>query len=157
MPLVPQYSLAVDRRFVPLGAPVLLATTFPLSDEPLVRLFRKGRAELQAHPAGGGRAALHESWNCGGTVGTLAGTLLHFSYPDYAAYRAKYDRYTSLEAQGLRASRFGFVRPLAEGALVRLPWLLFGKGAALDGPRGIYVAYKSALYPAAVAWKARKA
>src|SRR5260221_801616 len=38
VPLVPQYSLAVDRRFIPLGAPVFLATTFPLSDEPLLRL-----------------------------------------------------------------------------------------------------------------------
>src|SRR3954471_8794546 len=38
VPLVPQYSLAVDRRFIPLGAPVFLATTYPLSDEPLVRL-----------------------------------------------------------------------------------------------------------------------
>src|SRR5258706_7498 len=37
VPLVPQYSLAVDRRFIPLGAPVFLATTFPLSDEPLRR------------------------------------------------------------------------------------------------------------------------
>jgi peptidoglycan lytic transglycosylase A len=38
VPLVREYSLAVDRRFVPLGAPVLLATTYPLSEEPLVRL-----------------------------------------------------------------------------------------------------------------------
>src|SRR3989440_1278082 len=39
VPLSAQYSLAVDRRFTPLGAPVYLATTFPLSDERLERLM----------------------------------------------------------------------------------------------------------------------
>src|SRR5207237_3025687 len=56
VPLVPQYSLAVDRRFVPLGAPLFLATTYPLSAIPLNRLAaahdtggairRVGRADL---------------------------------------------------------------------------------------------------------------
>jgi membrane-bound lytic murein transglycosylase A len=46
VPLVPQYSLAVDRRFIPLGTPVFLATTYPLSDQPLVRL-------AAAHDSGG--------------------------------------------------------------------------------------------------------
>src|SRR5687767_11566691 len=39
VPLHAEYSLAVDRRFVPLGAPVYLATTMPLSEEPLERLM----------------------------------------------------------------------------------------------------------------------
>ena len=34
VPLAAGYSLAVDRRFVPLGAPVYLATTYPLSEVP---------------------------------------------------------------------------------------------------------------------------
>jgi membrane-bound lytic murein transglycosylase A len=38
VPLVPQYSLAVDRRFIPLAAPVFLATTYPLTEVPLNRL-----------------------------------------------------------------------------------------------------------------------
>ena len=39
------YSIAVDPRFVPLGAPVFLATTLPLSTEPLERLSsRRTRA-----------------------------------------------------------------------------------------------------------------
>src|SRR5207248_8195691 len=46
VPLVPQYSLAVDRRFVPLGAPVFIATTYPLSDIALNRL-------VAAHDTGG--------------------------------------------------------------------------------------------------------
>ena len=39
VPLTPQRSLAVDPRFVPLGAPVFVATTWPLSSRPLNRLM----------------------------------------------------------------------------------------------------------------------
>jgi len=38
VPLVPGRSIAVDPRYVPLGAPVFLATTFPASTAPLARL-----------------------------------------------------------------------------------------------------------------------
>ena len=38
VPLVPGRSIAVDPRYVPLGAPVFLATTFPASLTPLTRL-----------------------------------------------------------------------------------------------------------------------
>jgi membrane-bound lytic murein transglycosylase A len=39
VPLTPGRSLAVDPAFVPLGAPVWLATTYPLSNRPLERLM----------------------------------------------------------------------------------------------------------------------
>jgi glycosyltransferase involved in cell wall biosynthesis len=125
-------------------------------NEPLVRLFRAERGILQAHPAAGGRAALHESWACDGIVGELAGTLLHFSYPDYASYRAKYARYTQTESTGLEVGTAGLLAAWAKSLFVQLPRLLLLKGALLDGPRGAYVAYKSATYPAVVAWKARR-
>src|SRR5690606_21033014 len=38
VPLSPGRSIAVDPRFVPLGAPVFLATTWPASKRPLDRL-----------------------------------------------------------------------------------------------------------------------
>ena len=38
-PLTPERSLAVDRRFIPLGAPVFIATTDPLNHAPLARLM----------------------------------------------------------------------------------------------------------------------
>jgi membrane-bound lytic murein transglycosylase A len=38
VPLLAERTIAVDARFVPLGAPVYLATTMPLSDAPLARL-----------------------------------------------------------------------------------------------------------------------
>lgn len=123
-------------------------------NEPLVRLFRADRATLQAHPAAGGGAAVHERWTCAGRVGTLAGTLLHFSYPDYAAYRTKYDRYTSAEAAGMNVGPVAVAVAWLKALFARLPWLLLRKGGILDGPRGVYVAYKSAVYPAVASWKA---
>jgi len=39
VPLTPRRSLAVDPRVVPLGAPVYISTTFPLTDQPLNRLM----------------------------------------------------------------------------------------------------------------------
>jgi membrane-bound lytic murein transglycosylase A len=38
VPLTAEYSIAVDRRFVSLGTPVYLASTFPSSDERLERI-----------------------------------------------------------------------------------------------------------------------
>jgi len=69
--LVPEYSIAVDRRFVPLGAPVFLLTTRPNSDEPLVRL-------VAAHDAGGAiRGAVRADffWGTGADAGALAGRM----------------------------------------------------------------------------------
>jgi len=39
VPLTPRRSVAVDPGFVPLGAPVYIATTWPLSSRPLNRLM----------------------------------------------------------------------------------------------------------------------
>ncbi len=73
-------------------------------NELLLRLFRTGRARLQAHPAAGSDAAVHEGWVCDGPAPELPGTLLHYSYPDVSTYRIKYDRYTSIEAKELPPS-----------------------------------------------------
>src|SRR5207247_586568 len=45
VPLAPGRSIAVDPRYVPLGAPVFLATTFPASATPLTRLVLGPGAE----------------------------------------------------------------------------------------------------------------
>ncbi len=39
VPLTEEYSIAVDKRIIPLGVPVFLATTYPNSPEPLNRLM----------------------------------------------------------------------------------------------------------------------
>ncbi|MBV8066837.1 MAG: glycosyltransferase family 2 protein [Candidatus Eremiobacteraeota bacterium] len=123
------------------------------SNEPLIRLFRTGRAKLEAHPAAASTAAVHATWSCDGDVRELRGTLLHYSYPDVASYRAKHERYTTLEAERMKPSFFGWLIALA-AVVPRLAWSLVARGAALDGPRGWYVAYRSATYPEVAARKA---
>jgi membrane-bound lytic murein transglycosylase A len=71
VPLTAEYSLAVDRRFVPLGAPVYLATTYPLSEERLERL-------MAAHDTGGairGPIRADFFWGSGPEAGSLAGRM----------------------------------------------------------------------------------
>jgi membrane-bound lytic murein transglycosylase A len=70
-PLSPGYSIAVDPRSVPLGAPVYLATTMPLSPQPLQRL-------MAAQDTGGAiRGAVRADffWGTGTEAGTLAGRM----------------------------------------------------------------------------------
>jgi membrane-bound lytic murein transglycosylase A len=71
VPLTAQYSLAVDRRFVPLGAPVLLATTYPASEERLERL-------MAAQDTGGAIRGVVRSdfyWGTGAEAGSYAGRM----------------------------------------------------------------------------------
>jgi len=71
IPLHAGRSLAVDRRFVPLGAPVYLATTFPLSEVPLERL-------MAAHDTGGAIRGVVRAdfyWGTGPDAGALAGRM----------------------------------------------------------------------------------
>jgi membrane-bound lytic murein transglycosylase A len=71
VPLHAQVSLAVDRRFVPLGAPVYLATTYPLSPEPLERL-------MTAHDTGGAIRGVVRAdfyWGTGPEAGVQAGRM----------------------------------------------------------------------------------
>jgi membrane-bound lytic murein transglycosylase A len=70
-PLTAGYSLAIDPRYVPLGAPVFLATTWPLSTRPLQRL-------MAAQDTGGAiRGAVRADfyWGTGSEAGTLAGRM----------------------------------------------------------------------------------
>jgi membrane-bound lytic murein transglycosylase A len=70
-PLSPGYSLAGDPRAVPLGAPVYLATTSPLSTQPLRRL-------MAAQDTGGAiRGAVRGDffWGTGAEAGVLAGRM----------------------------------------------------------------------------------
>jgi membrane-bound lytic murein transglycosylase A len=71
VPLSAGYSIAVDPRFIPLGAPAYLATTFPLSTRALERL-------VAAQDTGGAiRGAVRADffWGSGEEAGTLAGRM----------------------------------------------------------------------------------
>jgi membrane-bound lytic murein transglycosylase A len=70
-PLASGHSLAVDRRFVPLGAPVFVATTYPLSEERLERL-------MAAQDVGGAIRGVVRAdffWGTGSEAGALAGRM----------------------------------------------------------------------------------
>jgi membrane-bound lytic murein transglycosylase A len=70
-PLTAEYSIAADRRFYPLGAPVYLATTYPLSDRRLERL-------VVAQDVGGAiRGAVRADffWGTGTEAGSAAGRM----------------------------------------------------------------------------------
>ena len=70
-PLTAGYSLAVDARAVPLGAPVFLATTMPLSQQPLQRLM--AAQDTGGAIRGAGRADFY--WGTGNEAGLLAGRM----------------------------------------------------------------------------------
>lgn len=70
-PLTPGYSVAVDPRFIPLGAPVYLSTTFPASTALLQRL-------VVAQDTGGAiRGAIRADffWGTGDDAGAQAGRM----------------------------------------------------------------------------------
>jgi membrane-bound lytic murein transglycosylase A len=71
VPLTPQRSIAVDPQFIPLGAPVFLATTYPVSAAPLQRL-------VMAQDTGGAiRNAVRADffWGFGAEAGEKAGKM----------------------------------------------------------------------------------
>jgi len=71
VPLQAGFSAAVDPRFVPLGAPVYLSTTYPLSVQPLERL-------VMAQDTGGAiRGAVRADffWGSGPEAGEAAGRM----------------------------------------------------------------------------------
>ena len=90
VPLTGGRSIAIDPRFIPLGAPVFLATTQPNSPEPLTRL-------VMAQDTGGairGGVRADFFWGFGNAAGELAGrmkqpgrmwVLLPKTWPDLAS------------------------------------------------------------------------
>ncbi|MCX7627417.1 MAG: murein transglycosylase A [Methylophilaceae bacterium] len=71
VPLTAERSIAVDPRYIPLGAPVFLATTFPNSSKPLQRL-------VLAQDTGGaikGAVRADFFWGTGNEAGRLAGAM----------------------------------------------------------------------------------
>jgi membrane-bound lytic murein transglycosylase A len=71
VPLTPERSVAVDPRYIPLGAPVFLATTWPNSDRPLNRL-------MMAQDTGGainGPVRADFFWGMGDAAGNEAGRM----------------------------------------------------------------------------------
>ena len=71
VPLMPRRSVAVDPRYIPLGAPVFLSTTWPNSETPLARL-------MFAQDTGGairGPVRADFFWGFGAEAGSQAGRM----------------------------------------------------------------------------------
>jgi membrane-bound lytic murein transglycosylase A len=71
VPLLAERTIAVDARVIPLGAPVFLATTYPLSPRPLTRLV------LAQDTGGAIRGAVRADffWGAGDAAGREAGRM----------------------------------------------------------------------------------
>jgi membrane-bound lytic murein transglycosylase A len=71
VPLTEQYSIAIDPRTIPLGAPVFLSTTYPNTPEPLNRLM------LAQDTGGAIRGAVRADffWGFGDQAGAQAGRM----------------------------------------------------------------------------------
>jgi membrane-bound lytic murein transglycosylase A len=71
VPLSPGRSIAIDPRAIPLGAPVFLETTQPLSNQPIRRLVMAqdtGKAIV-------GAVRVDYFWGTGDQAGELAGRM----------------------------------------------------------------------------------
>lgn len=71
VPLTNEYSIAIDPRTIPLGAPVLLSTTYPNTNQPLNRLM------LAQDTGGAIRGAVRADffWGYGDQAGAQAGRM----------------------------------------------------------------------------------
>lgn len=71
VPLTEQYSIAIDPRTIPLGAPVFLSTTYPNTTDPLNRLM------LAQDTGGAIRGAVRADffWGFGDQAGGMAGRM----------------------------------------------------------------------------------
>lgn len=75
VPLTPERSIAVDPRVVPLGSPVYLATTRPLSSVPLDRLVMAQDTGGAIAAAPGGAVRADYFWGFGAKAGMDAGRM----------------------------------------------------------------------------------
>jgi len=79
---------------------IIFGRTFRFSgtqkDRP-VRLFRRGAAKFEQ--------PIHEYVALQGPTGELNGQMLHYTYENITSYLSRFDRYTSMEARFLAASR----------------------------------------------------
>ncbi|EAV46659.1 MAG: murein transglycosylase [Nitrosomonadales bacterium] len=71
VPITAERSVAVDRRFIPLGAPIVLSTTQPYSDKPLEQLM----VAQDTGGAIGGGVRVDYYWGQGDYAGKKAGSM----------------------------------------------------------------------------------
>ena len=106
----------------------------------VTRLFLREKGRFTEH-------RVHERLAIDGRVGHLENDLLHYTDPDLRHYFEKFNRYTSLAAQDLRAA--GKTFHLTD-VLFRPPFVFFKmyflKRGFLDGLRGFILCIVSSAY-----------
>jgi len=115
----------------------------------VTRLFKKGKAYLPCK-------SVHEKMTVpSGKVGQLKGHLFHYPYLDFAEYLVKFNRYTSLTAEGylknlkIKPNFWGYIKSEIKGISVFLSRYIRHKGF-VDGFPGLVFALFSGLhYPVA--------
>ncbi len=115
-----------------------------------VRLFRRGCGRFRDQP-------IHSPLELDGRAGYLRAPLLHDSYRNLHDYYAKFNSYTSLEAEGMRRKgrHFSWPRMLttAGGHFVRR---LIWQSAYLDGWPGVVYCLLGLHYDLVRFWKLRE-
>lgn len=106
----------------------------------VTRLFRKERGRFT-------ESRVHEQLRIDGNVGRLRNDLLHFTDPDLHHYFVKFNRYTSLAAEDLRAAgRSCTVTDLVVRAPFMFVKMYVMRQGFLDGIQGFILAVVSSAY-----------
>jgi glycosyltransferase involved in cell wall biosynthesis len=106
----------------------------------VVRLFRRGKGTFS-------ETRVHEELVVDGEIGVLHNDLLHYTDPDLHHYFEKFNRYTSLAAEDMKAAGRSFSLP---DLLLRPPFLFLKmyvlRAGFLDGIQGFILSVASSAY-----------
>jgi len=105
-----------------------------------IRLYDRRKAQWEG-------SYVHESLKVDGKIGRLEGNLLHFTCASLSEHLRAMDRYTTLAAEQLLATR---EKPTWSRMILDPPWTFaqtyFLKLGFLDGLEGLTIAYMAAFY-----------
>lgn len=112
--------------------------------DPLIRLFKRGRAHLP-------QKSVHEQMEVDGEIGQINGHLLHYQAPTFKRYIDNANRYTSLTAQeyknkGIKVTGINDVKYLVWKPLATFASLFIRHRGYKDGFRGFIFALFSGLH-----------
>lgn len=93
-------------------------------------------------------ALVHEKVRLSGSIGSLKGEMLHYSYRDLSCFFRKFNRYTSLAAENLhrkkKSTSFAHVVLKCPATFIKIYFL---KGCFRNGIPGFLWAFLSSVYP----------
>lgn len=131
----------IPRRNMFLGKPLIHSGVYP---DGVIRLVKKGKAHFP-------QKSVHEQIELNGEVGWLSGDLLHYDSPTLKRYLTRLNRYTDLQASGLKDKKLSksFVSFLLFAIyypLITFLNLYFRHKGFLDGVNGFLWSFFSATH-----------